>query len=105
MSGTSLPYDPSLDIDDTDGAGPENINMKDPEPGLTYAVGVYYYADAGYGPAYATVRIYIQGTREFEYRDMYLPSRGSFWYVSTISWPSADIFSVAQVQQGFPSRP
>ncbi len=97
--------DPSLDIDDTDGAGPENINLTDPESGLTYAVGAYYYNDGGYGPAYATVRIFIRGTQEFELRDVYLPARGYFWYVATISWPSADIFAVNQVENGFPNRP
>ena len=97
--------DPSLDIDDTDGAGPENINLTDPESGLTYAVGVYYYADNGFGPAYATIRIFLRGQQEFEWRDMYLPARHNFWYVATISWPSQDIFAVNQVQVGFPNRP
>jgi hypothetical protein len=96
---------PSLDIDDTDGAGPENINLTDPESGLTYAVGAYYYAANGFGPSYATVRIFIRGQQKFEWRDMYLPSRGSFWYVATISWPSTNIFAVNNVQQGFPNRP
>lgn len=97
---------PSLDIDDTDGAGPENINLTDPENGLTYAVGVYYYASEGYGPSYATVRIFIQGQQEFEWRDMFLPTDNAFWYVATISWgPSPSIFAVNQVQQGFPNRP
>ncbi len=96
---------PSLDIDDTDGAGPENVNLRDPESGLTYAVGAYYYADNGYGPTYATVRIYIRGTQTFEWRDMYLPRAQSFWYVATISWPSTQIFSNNQVSDGFPNRP
>ena len=96
---------PSLDIDDTDGAGPENINMRDPESGVTYAVGVYYYDDTGFGPSYATVRMYIRGTQRFEWRDMYLPKGQSFWYVATIAWPSTDIFAVNQVQDGFPTRP
>lgn len=96
---------PSLDIDDTDGAGPENVNMNDPEAGLTYAVGVYYYADNGFGPSYATVRIYIRGEQQFEYRDMYMPSAQTFWYVATIGWPSAQIFADNRVQNGFPNRP
>ena len=97
--------DPSLDIDDTDGAGPENINMRDPESGLTYAVGVYYYTDNGFGPSYATVRIYIRGTQQFEWRDMYLPAPQYFWYVATIEWPSTEIRAVNRVDEGFPTRP
>jgi hypothetical protein len=97
--------DPSLDIDDTDGAGPENINMRDPESGLTYAVGVYYYTDNGFGPSYATVRIYIRGTQQFEWRDMYMPAPQHFWYVSTIEWPSTEIRAVNRVDEGFPTRP
>lgn len=104
--GAPGPQDnPSLDIDDTDGAGPENINMRDPESGVTYAVGVYYYDDNGFGPSYATVRMYVRGTQRFEWRDMYLPKGQSFWYVATIAWPSTDIFAVNQVQDGFPTRP
>ena len=96
--------DPSLDIDDTDGAGPENINLNNPEDGLTYAVGAFYYADNGFGPAYATVRIFVGGVQQFEWRDMYLPARNTFWYVATLSWPSGQIFGVNQVQTGFPTR-
>lgn len=94
--------DPSLDIDDTDGAGPENINLNDPEPSATYAIGAYYYADNGFGPSYATIRIYIRGEQQFEWRDMYLPGAQSFWYVATVEWPSAQILSVNQVQENFP---
>ena len=97
--------DPALTIDDTDGSGPEVIVYNGPESGLTYAIGVYYYADAGYGPAYASVYVYRGGILTWSYEDMYLPSRGAFWYVATMSWPSGDIHEVSQVQQGFPSRP
>ena len=94
--------DPSLDIDDTDGAGPENVNMNDPEAGLTYAVGVYYYAANGYGPSYATIRIYIGGSQAYEYRDMFLPTSGTFWYAATITWPTGDVIGINNVREGFP---
>jgi hypothetical protein len=96
--------DPSLDIDDTDGSGPENVNMQEPTAGLSYAVGVYYYADNGYGPSYATIRIYVRGTEAYEYRDMFLPRTGTFWYAATITWPTGAVAGINNVQQGFPSR-
>ncbi|UJR78197.1 PKD domain-containing protein [Sandaracinus amylolyticus] len=45
--------DPRLDIDDTDGFGPENINIRRPVPGV-YRVGVHAFSGAGR----VTVRIY-----------------------------------------------
>jgi len=49
--------DPSLDIDDTDGFGPENINIERPADG-TYRVAI----DAFRGAANTTVRIYCGGS-------------------------------------------
>ncbi len=96
--------DPSLDIDDTDGAGPENVNHNNPQSGLSYAIGVYYYNDFGFGPSYATLRIYIEGVQKYEYRDQYLAGKGVFWYAATISWPSKNIFAVNETTPGFPTQ-
>jgi hypothetical protein len=82
--------DPSLDIDDTDGAGPENINLNNPEDGVIYRVGVHYYNDHGYGTSFATVRLYLFGTVVFE-QEKEMPSRDFFWDVAGISWPSGEI--------------
>lgn len=49
--------DPSLDIDDVDGFGPENINIMTPAQG-TYRVGVHSYR----GDGRVTVRIYCGGS-------------------------------------------
>ncbi len=49
---------PRLDIDDTDGFGPENINIDEPYDGV-YRVGVYAYNGSGR----VTVRIYCGGDR------------------------------------------
>jgi hypothetical protein len=49
--------DPSLDIDDVDGFGPENINIESPADG-TYRVAI----DAFRGAANTTVRIYCGGS-------------------------------------------
>ncbi len=58
--------DPGLDRDDTDGAGPENVNLDIPEENVTYRVGVHYWNDHSYGPSYATVRVYIYAYLVFE---------------------------------------
>jgi hypothetical protein len=49
--------DPRLDIDDTNGFGPENINIERPAPGR-YRVGVHAWA----GFARVTVRVYCGGS-------------------------------------------
>ena len=95
--------DPSLDIDDTDGQGPENVNHDNPESGKTYSVGVYYYNDNGFGPSYATVRIYIRGQLQLELRDKFLEKEDIFWEVGTISWPNQQISTQDVIHQGFPS--
>jgi hypothetical protein len=56
-SGAGVDDDPRLDIDDTDGFGPENINIRRPAAG-TYRVGVH--AFRGFGRV--TVRIYCGGS-------------------------------------------
>jgi hypothetical protein len=53
--------DPSLDVDDQDGRGPESIQIDAPEDGGAYRVGVHFYAANGGGPSDATVRIYCGG--------------------------------------------
>ncbi len=94
--------DPSLDADDTNGAGPENINLNNPEAGVSYSVGVYYFNAYAFGVSYATVRIYIQGRQRFEKKDVFLAETGTFWKVATIEWPSARIFAVDQQFDDFP---
>ncbi len=78
---------PGLDRDDTNGAGPENINLNIPESGLTYKVGVHYWDDHGYGASYATVRVYIFSNPVFEMDDVELVDR-DMWSVASIDWPS-----------------
>lgn len=58
---------PNLDLDDTDGAGPENLNYPIPEKGVCYKVGVHYYHDHCIpGGSYPTVRVYIDGVKKYE---------------------------------------
>ena len=98
--------DPSLDIDDTDGAGPENVNHNNPNPGLNgagYTVGVYYYDDNGFGPSYATVRIYVRGELAKEYKNKYMKETFDFWKVAIIDWPSGNIYKRDEMYDDFPN--
>lgn len=74
-----------LDRDDTDGAGPENINCEAPPAGC-YTVGVHGHLDWGYGPSAATVRVYALGSLIFEGTH---PSivQDDLWTVTTVCWP------------------
>lgn len=85
--------DPSLDRDDTDGGGPENVNLDNPEVGVTYRVGVHYWDDHGFGDSDATVRIYIHSTLVYERAGVTLwPD--DMWHVADIAWPSAQVTAV-----------
>ncbi len=80
------PEDPSLDIDVRDGEGPENITMDTPDHCQWYAVGAHYYDPAGFGTAYNTVRIYINGNLRYERAFFPLTLQGEFWDVARIHW-------------------
>lgn len=108
---TSRPYpswgprgdedDPNLDIDDTDGFGPENINIETPANG-TYRVGTYAYR----GNGSVTVRIYCGGSTT-EPRRTFGPVtlRGTggshdFWRVAdvTVRGDTCDITELGEVR-------
>jgi hypothetical protein len=95
------PEHPSLDIDDTNGAGPENINMDDPVPCQWYAVGVHYWR-AQFGTAYTTVRIYINGGLVFEYPNKPMRTTNEWWDVARIHWPTGEIISVDEIVAAAP---
>lgn len=85
--------DPSIDIDDVDGFGPENVSLNQPRDDHRYHVYVHYYDDYGMGSSNATVRIYLSGMLRYE-GIMPLDGQGSGWDVATISWPTGEIESV-----------
>jgi hypothetical protein len=95
---------PSLDIDDTDGAGPENINQDGPEAGTEYQVGVFYFDDNGFGESYATVRIYLNGVLRKEFKNKFLEDTYDFWYVGKINWGNKAIYPRDIVTQSFPGE-
>ena len=82
--------DPGLDRDDTDGAGPENLNLNIPEDGGSYRVGVHYWNDHGFGVSLATVRVYIYSVFAHQVEDVPLVNH-DLWEVLSISWPSGEI--------------
>jgi hypothetical protein len=81
----------SLDLDDTDGFGPENLNMQVPES-TNYWVGAHYWDDYGFGESVVTTRIYILGVLKGTYVQEMQPC--DFWWVKKIEWPSGDLVDV-----------
>ncbi len=77
---------PSLDIDDKDGEGPENVNLDNPSPCSWYGIGVHYYKDYAFGPSYATVRVYVSGKSRFEKAKVLLSQEGEFKQIALIHW-------------------
>ena len=76
--------DPTLDLDDRGGYGPENINIETPADG-TYQVKVHYFDDHGDDVVVATVRIYTYGELEAEYSQVM--ERNEVWDVALVNWP------------------
>ena len=88
--GAGVTDDPSLDRDDTDGAGPENLNLAYPEPGRAYRIGVHFWDDWGYGVAFARVRVYVYGNLVYESPSTELLNY-DLWDVGTITWPATTV--------------
>jgi hypothetical protein len=83
-----LEDDPSLDRDDTDGAGPENLNLVHAEDDTTYAIGVHYWGDHGFGVSYATIKVYVDGLLAWSNPVEAEMNDNEFWDVGTIHWAS-----------------
>jgi hypothetical protein len=81
--------DPDLDVDDSDGAGPEILNYVSPEP-LKYKLGVHYWNDHGYGKAYVTVRVFMAGELTFEVTDVGLID-SDMWEVAVIDMATGTV--------------
>jgi hypothetical protein len=88
---------PSLDRDDTDGAGPENVNLDVPVNGRSYRVGVHYWDAHGYGASFARVKCFIWGQPVLDWN---LEDQGikmfecDMWEVATIDWPTGKVTKV-----------
>jgi hypothetical protein len=91
----------SLDRDDTDGWGPENVSIKEPVNGNTYRVASHYWSDFGYGLSNVTVVITLDGVESF--RDSAdLTTTGQWWEVAAVSFPARTIVPIDRIS---PSRP
>jgi len=91
--------DPSLDLDDTDGAGPENLNFQEPEEGIQYPVLVHHWSDAGFGPADATVLVYVEGSLVYESEPVTLAA-SSAWYVGVLDGSTLEFTPAGDVSGG-----
>ncbi len=74
--------DPSLDVDDLTGYGPENINVDAPGND-TYTSAVHYFS--GSVETYATVKIYVNGGLAFE-RSAQVSNSNDKWEVAEVQW-------------------
>lgn len=88
-----LADDPRLDIDNTEGFGPENINIFRPSEGL-YSIGVHYFCDDDIGPTHATVRVFCRGALAGEFGPRRLGRSGYFWEVAQVSWPTCAVYEL-----------
>ena len=88
---------PSLDIDDINGAGPENVNLNQPEVGTNYEVAALYFraesvfGETGRDPriehdSYVTVRIFARGELIGEFVDRAMNRLNQLWHVATVNW-------------------
>ena len=85
---SSTDDDPSLDLDDVGGYGPENINIQTPADG-DYPIRVHYYDNNGDGALTSTVRVYLDGAL-FSEESMVL-TRNEVWDAGIIHWPDGTV--------------
>ena len=82
---------PRLDVDDTDGWGPENINIEQPELNVRYRIGVHNYRNQNGSPAKVQVRVYCLGVVQAELGPLELntgqppiPDNNDVWIIGDV---------------------
>lgn len=91
----SIDDNPMLERDDSDGAGPELIDLGVPE-NVCYRVGVHVFADRGMGPSDARVRIYLAGALALDTSNVRLANH-DMWTVADICWPAQTSLALTRV--------
>jgi hypothetical protein len=76
--------DPSLDLDDDRGFGPENINVREPADGA-YPVRVHLFDDGDDGDVTATVSVFTSG--QLVHTSSKVLRRNEVWEVGQVNWP------------------
>jgi len=76
--------DPTLDLDDVLGFGPENINIEQPADG-DYWVMVHFFD--GNEATNVTVKLYLDGVFDSEYTEVM--ERNELWQVGYVRWPDS----------------
>lgn len=92
---------PSLDVDDSEGYGPENINIETPSPGSVWTVMVHYWNKQTDGDPYAvaSVRLYARGQEVADISQSF-ENDESMWTVAEILWPESEAELPAITQIG-----
>jgi hypothetical protein len=93
--------DASLDLDDTGGWGPENLNLRTPENSTAYGISVNYWDGHGFGDSKATVNVYILGSLTGTFTQVL--HECDMWWVKVIDWPSGDLVDFAGANLAMPS--
>ena len=96
--------DPRLDVDNTSGYGPENVNQDEPfDTTDGYRVTVHFYCDHGGGNTPARVRIYINGSLAYETTQVL--GAADFWEVADITvWGDGAYIDITPVNTPITTR-
>lgn len=89
---------PFLDVDNTQGYGPENININHPQPGV-YKILIHYFSSGFYGdhPINSTVTVMSYGQQIGVLGPKQLNAADDLWIAAEIEFPSAQLRIIDQV--------
>ena len=94
----------TLDVDDTDGYGPETITIKQSFSG-TYIYYIYQYSSSGsFQESGGSIQIYNSPTCDGETIQVPVDGSGRYWYVCDIDGESGDITVINQIQNSEPTN-